>query len=82
MKTRLKLLVVKETLDKIVYDYENGTGPADAQAMLRASLSTSTAMTRSHYNDVIMSAMASQITGVSIVCPFVGSGADQARRWP
>ena len=27
-----------------------------------------------HYNDVIMSAMASQITGVSIVCSSVGSG--------
>ena len=30
----------------------------------------------SHYNDVIMSAMASQITGVSIVCSDVCSGAD------
>ena len=32
-----------------------------------------------HYNDVIMSAMASQITGVSIVCSTVGSGADQGK---
>ena len=30
-----------------------------------------------HYNDVIMSAMASQITGVSIVCAGVCSGVDQ-----
>ena len=30
-----------------------------------------------HYNDVIMSAMASQITGVAIVCSTVSSGADQ-----
>ena len=33
----------------------------------------------SHYNDVIMSAMASQITGVSSVCSSVGSGADQRK---
>ena len=32
-----------------------------------------------HYNDVIMSAMASQITGVSIVCSTFGSGADQRK---
>ena len=30
-----------------------------------------------HYNDVIMSAVASQITSVSIACTNVGSGADQ-----
>ena len=33
-----------------------------------------------HYNDVIMSVMGSQITGVSIVCSSVGSGADQRKR--
>ena len=32
-----------------------------------------------HYGDVIMSAMASQIIGVSIVCPTVRSGADQRK---
>ena len=32
-----------------------------------------------HYIDVIMSAMASQITGVSIVCLTVCSGADQRK---
>ena len=32
-----------------------------------------------HNNDVIMSAMASQIIGVSSVCPTVGSGADQRK---
>ena len=32
-----------------------------------------------HYNDVIMSTMASQITGVSIVCSTVGLGADQRK---
>ena len=31
------------------------------------------------YNDVIMSAMASQITGVSIVCSNVGTGPDQRK---
>ena len=30
-----------------------------------------------HYSDVIMNTMASQITGVSIVCPTVCTGADQ-----
>ena len=30
-----------------------------------------------HYSDVIMSAMASQITDVSIVCSNIGPGADQ-----
>ena len=39
------------------------------------------------YRDVTMSAMASQITGVSIVCSAVCSGADQdnikaPRHWP
>ena len=33
-----------------------------------------------HYNDVIMSAMASQITSVSIVCSTVCSGADQRKQ--
>ena len=32
-----------------------------------------------HYNDVIMSAMASQITGVSTVCSSVGSGTDKRK---
>ena len=31
------------------------------------------------YNDFIISVMASQITGVSIVCSIVGSGADQRK---
>ena len=30
-----------------------------------------------HHNDIMISAMASQITGVLIVCSSVGSGADQ-----
>ena len=34
---------------------------------------------RYHYNDVIMSAMASQITGVSIVCSTLGSGGDRRK---
>ena len=37
------------------------------------------------YNDVIISAMAPQITGISIACWTVGSGADQRklpRHWP
>ena len=32
-----------------------------------------------HYTDIIMSAMASQITSVSIVCSTVGPGADQRK---
>ena len=32
-----------------------------------------------HYSDVIMSTMASQITGVSIVCSTVGSGTNQRK---
>ena len=32
-----------------------------------------------HYNDVIMSAVASQITSVSIVCSAVGSGVEQRK---
>ena len=35
--------------------------------------------TACNYNDVIMSAMTSQITGVSIICSSVGSGADQRK---
>ena len=33
-----------------------------------------------HYNDVIMSAMTSQITGVSMVCSTVCSDADQRKQ--
>ena len=34
-----------------------------------------------HYNDVIISAMASQNTGVPIVCSTIGSGADERKHW-
>ena len=34
---------------------------------------------RNHYSDVIMSAMASQITGAYNVCSIVGSGADHRK---
>ena len=40
---------------------------------------TDTDEQKNDYNDVIMSAMASHITGVSIVCSTVGSGADQRK---
>ena len=33
-----------------------------------------------HYSDVIIGAMAYQITGISIVCSTVGSGADQRKQ--
>ena len=36
--------------------------------------------THSHYSDVTVSVMASQITGVSIVCPTVGSGVHQIKQ--
>ena len=35
--------------------------------------------TTNHYSDVIMSAVASQITTISIVCSTVGSGADRRK---
>ena len=36
-------------------------------------------VTKIHYSDFIMRTVASQITGVSIVCSTVGSGADQRK---
>ena len=33
----------------------------------------------SHYSDIMMSTMASQITGISIVCSTIHSGADQRK---
>ena len=48
---------------------------------LRANPITGTiSAARNHYGDVIMSAMASRITGVSIVCSNVCSGEDQMKR--
>ena len=38
-------------------------------------------LTRTHYSDVIMVEMASQITSVSIVCSTVASGEDQRKHW-
>ena len=35
-----------------------------------------------HYSDVILSAMASEITGVSILCSTGCSGAYQSKHWP
>ena len=40
---------------------------------------SSLALLTSHYSDVIMSAMASQITGISMVCSTVCSGTDQRK---
>ena len=34
-----------------------------------------------HYSDVILSVIASQIIGVSIICPTVCSSADQRKHW-
>ena len=45
--------------------------------MIKLSYGFHSQRTRIHYNDVIMTAMASQITDVSIVCSTVCSGADQ-----
>ena len=44
-----------------------------------ASEATMNNKSKCHCNDVIMSAVASQITGVSIVCSTVGSGANQRK---
>ena len=37
-------------------------------------------ITNGHYHDVVMSGSVSQITGVSIVCSIVGSGADHRNK--
>ena len=54
--------------------------------LLSSPVYLQTLYNKCHYNDVIMSAMASQITGVSIVCSTVGPGADKKikapRYWP
>ena len=47
--------------------------------LLNALRSMARDLTDNHYNDVIMSAMASQITGVSIVYLTVSSGSDQRK---
>ena len=44
-----------------------------------SSLDTHKRCDENHYSDVIMSAMASQITGVPIVCTAVCSGADKIK---
>ena len=46
---------------------------------IRWKFKTKDLIPHKHYNDVIMSAVASQITSVSIVCSTVGSGADQRK---
>ena len=42
-------------------------------------LNVSTLLMASHYNDIIMSMAASQITSISIVCSTVGSGTHQRK---
>ena len=60
-----------------------GSGQAQVLAQVGSSLVCSTNLSQygcvSHYNDVIMSAMASQITSLKIVYPTVYSGADQRK---
>ena len=51
----------------------------EKDSLMLIAFSTSPASTIYHHSDVIMSAMASQITGVSIVRSVVGSGADQRK---
>ena len=56
--------------------------PAISSGLTHMDMHTKTQATtipEGRYNDVIMSVMASQITGVSIVCSTVGSGADQRK---
>ena len=57
------------------------TVPADALVPGSARLSAGKRLTTRlyHYNDVIMSVMASQITSVSIVCLTACSGTDQGK---
>ena len=45
--------------------------------VIRRKFTTRRLLYWEHYNGIIMSAMASQITGVSIVCSTVGSGTNQ-----
>ena len=47
---------------------------------LKLNISRCIATNDIHYNGVIMGAMASQITGVSIVCSSVGSGAEKRKQ--
>ena len=59
----------------------------DVTAIYHNDADTDHVLVQGHYSDVIMSAMASQITGVSIVCSTVGSRVDQrkhrtSRHWP
>ena len=54
--------------------------PACGSGFVANLTKSATAYSREHYGDVIMSAMASQITGVPIVCLNVCSGTDQRKQ--
>ena len=54
--------------------------PACGSRFVANLTKSATAHRRGHYGDVIMSAMASQITGVPIVCLNVCSGTDQRNK--
>ena len=65
-------------LRRNVYAQRESLRPlTDARSINPALLSL--LMVPIHYNDVIMSALASQFTSGSIVCSTVGSGADQRK---
>ena len=65
--TRLRKLDMHDSVSSSDHDIH-------ARSMLKLNL-----LLAKHYSDVIMSAMASQITGVSIVCSAFCSGTDQRK---
>ena len=54
--------------------------PATVATVITSRLGCQHVLWWEHYNDVIMSEMASQITSVSIVCSTIYSGADQRKQ--
>ena len=54
-------------------------GSHQANGRRRYKVTDNNASAQNHYNDVIMSTMASQITSASIVCSTIYSGADQRK---
>ena len=77
MQTLLPIMTLCRTNEKLLLD----------RLLAQLSVTSSDVMTPGHYNDVIMSEMASQITGVSVVDSKVCPGADKKnttprQRWP
>ena len=74
-KVLLKLKSVHLTL--VIAVSANVLGSASTTSSIDIDMTTQLISWRLHYSDIIMSAMASQITGISIVCSTVCSGANK-----